>query len=69
MAIQKRNLIKLHAALRRTSLTKPLELYTKDGFLSIHMHKTLESTHIACQQQSPIAVPMVFIVWTVYNVH
>lgn len=51
MAIQKGNLIKLHAALLQTPLTKP----------SIHMHKPLESTHIACQQESPVAVPMVLL--------
>lgn len=61
MAIQKGNLIKLHAALLQTPLTKPLKPHTSDGFPSIHMQKPIESTRITCQQQSPVAVPMVLL--------
>lgn len=63
MAIQRGNLIKLQAALFQTPLTKTKN-YTSDGFPSIHMQKekqNLESTHIACQQQSQVSVPMVLL--------
>lgn len=65
MAIQRGNLIKLHAALFKTSLTKTKN-YTllTDSLRSTckkKRKKNLESTHIACQQQSQVAVPMVLL--------
>lgn len=65
MAIQRGNLIKLHAALFKTSLTKTKNYTLVTDSLQFTCKKkekkNLESIHIACQQQSQVAVPMVLL--------
>lgn len=60
MAIQKENLIKAHAASLQTQVTT-LDPNTSGAFPSARMQKNLESTHIACHQKAPVAVPVVLL--------
>lgn len=60
MGIQKENLIKPRAAWLQTPLN-PTDPNPSDGFPSACMRKHLDSTHIACHQKAPVAVPVVLL--------